>query len=647
MNVQKKKLKLLIIVIAIVFAFFFIVPQVKGAIAYLNYSNGGIDRIRTGGEGSGPCDRWRDDSECGPYSEYCNKRIYVWGFANVGNISKNIIIQSATMYAKVEYSDGADHRVHVRDCQGTVDELANGLTTCDGIYFHTNFDIYSTFGISAGTWHTYNNVSYSINQTYYDSNESAIWRIRIQNSYCPPAYPDCVFRYETIGDANPMFVKVTYRYNNTIPSIEDLEISPSPAVSTDNLNCTFNVTDPDTYETQYLRGNITWFLKKSGGDWTKNYTQNSRNLSSGHINWSMVTSENVSTDELWLCQVEAYDNASIGPQTIRLNSSIITIGDATPPVIDQAVLNYTEVYTDEDNQIFIRVIDSGSNVETIIVEIERDSSFYRNITMISRGSNNYSTIAEDILHLYRFPKDSYNATTFYAKDSSGNWNTTKISDLEWTVLAIPGAITGGGGGGTRDETLECLTFIPNNITFTFNRPAINLNIFNNHTKSVPIIFLSRDPEDIKYKEHNARPFLSFRGDVPSAILSEDSVTVTIIVNETAFIFNETLKARLTIEADGCKDKTLQIFILQERNIFMQFVSVKSLSEFYSLMKDALLTKIFLGVRYLDLFILLTISIFALTFLGGKPKSIFMYIPKLILSIVGGFILIIIIYGVMV
>ena len=397
--------------------------------------------------------------------------------------------------------------------------------------------------------------------------------------------------------------------------------------------------------------------KPTAGTWTKNKTENNIVVYEPPIDnkksWvyvpSGIPSSYTSENDKWVCQALAWDNHTTTGITY-LNSSVVTVGDATGPALSQPLLNYATIYNDEYNQFYISVIDTSSSIEEVWVEVDRPVGADVNASQLTfLSGNNYTTGSTGLGAPDFDTVGEYNITKIFAKDSSQNWNSTKIADLTWVVSArpSPAAPTGGGGGGDKDETLECLTFIPDNLTFTFNRPAVNLRIHNNHSKSVPIVLFSKEPEELEDEELNAQLYISFRGEVPSSILSEDSVIATLIMNETAFTFNETLKARLVVEAEGCRDKTLSIFILQERNIFMQFIGVKSVNEFYSVVKNALLTKIFLGIRYFDLFILLTILIFVLTLLNKKPKSIFMYVPRIILSVVGGLILILIIYGVIV
>ncbi len=264
------------------------------------------------------------------------------------------------------------------------------------------------------------------------------------------------------NNTNPYYF---YRVNNSLPKIYEIKIckntdcaNPPLNSGVDALNSTVNATGLDP--AQSLRVNFTYFMYDPllvSPVYKKNLTQNFTMIYNATTNKNMswvyfktpIPAAKVIANQRWKIQAIVFDNFSTQGR-IAKNSSEVIIDDATTPKIHQSVLNKTSLYNDEYNQIFVQIVED-STVELAKVEIDRPSPFSNeNITMTAIGTTNNYTTSQ-----FNYGNGDYNATKFYARDSSYNWNTTRFNDTAWIVGSRPSG-TGAGGGGGGEPTYSAL-----------------------------------------------------------------------------------------------------------------------------------------------------------------------------------------------
>jgi len=126
-----------------------------------------------------------------------------------------------------------------------------------------------------------------------------------------------------ISLANTSLVSISIITNNA-PVASNVNILPSEPVFSEDLNCSFIVSDSGSLDS--LTANISWYnnsvLAYSESISVSNGVQTSRILGSG----------NTTTGEEWYCAVTPYDQIVYGTQ---VNSSTVTILSSKPPEINQ------------------------------------------------------------------------------------------------------------------------------------------------------------------------------------------------------------------------------------------------------------------------------------------------------------------------
>ncbi|MBS3131306.1 hypothetical protein J4212_02635, partial [Candidatus Woesearchaeota archaeon] len=123
-----------------------------------------------------------------------------------------------------------------------------------------------------------------------------------------------------VADTNTSFVNLTI-INNTAPRVISVSISPAIPATSNDLTCTFNVSD--TYSDTSLTANITWY---NGG--MLNYSI-ILPVPNGEFYSHTLGSDNTSDGELWKCGVIPFDHATRGSQK---NSSTVLILGTLPPI---------------------------------------------------------------------------------------------------------------------------------------------------------------------------------------------------------------------------------------------------------------------------------------------------------------------------
>jgi hypothetical protein len=135
--------------------------------------------------------------------------------------------------------------------------------------------------------------------------------------------------YQSINYSSWVNTSVTREINITIisniaPNVTSISIAPTDPLPTENLNCTFTITDPNYFDT--LTANVTWY---------RNNISNSSKIvsvSNGASYLDILGSGNLTLGDSWKCGVTPYDQELYGSQR---NSSSVTVVLVKPPTVQQ------------------------------------------------------------------------------------------------------------------------------------------------------------------------------------------------------------------------------------------------------------------------------------------------------------------------
>jgi len=228
-----------------------------------------------------------------------------------------------------------------------------------------------------------------------------------------------IYGFDSAGNMN-VTTQQNFTTVNSVP-IVTASIFPSPATSSNDLNCTFAYYDiDDDLEVEHW---FQWYIN----DVLNNYT--TQNLTSG----------NFSGNENIICSIKANDGTDNSSWT---NSSTLTLGDTTPPVIQNDSLSTNSGYTNNAFTIFVNTTEANV-MDWVRVEVTTPVNDTTNKTMRLE-----SHVGDDWRYNYSYTPngDGIYTFNFYAKDGSGNLNNyTSNLNFSATVYVAPSAAPGGGG----------------------------------------------------------------------------------------------------------------------------------------------------------------------------------------------------------
>lgn len=208
---------------------------------------------------------------------------------------------------------------------------------------------------------------------------------------------------------------------NNVPNATNLSIIVLPAVAEVALIGHANMTDTGGDDDTFGGKETIWFINKT----EINTTANQSILGAGNVTElaNITFSARVNDTYDW---------------SIYVNSTTITVGDSTPPVITNiSTQNKTSFTTSEKVNITAIVIDGVGTVASVIATTNI-SGVHTNHTMNLLEGDTYEFAAT-------FGAGNYNIPFVYGTDGSGNRQITE-SNLQFTVSS-PSTTTGGGGGG--------------------------------------------------------------------------------------------------------------------------------------------------------------------------------------------------------
>ncbi|MBS3131731.1 hypothetical protein J4212_04830 [Candidatus Woesearchaeota archaeon] len=201
---------------------------------------------------------------------------------------------------------------------------------------------------------------------------------------------DTKWEFFVIGDAvnyssyvsqdNSTSVNITIILNEP-PSVSSVTLTPLQPSNATDLNCSFIVTDPNTFDT--LTANVTWY---KGGVFNNSRTLS---VSNGAQSNSSLSFSQTNPGEQWKCGVIPFDEVEYGDQ---VNSSSVTILLNTPPVINsvQCEENGTTwescrsiLYTDRITRVRINCTSevAMSNATFTLTNLPDGRVYFSNITI--------------------------------------------------------------------------------------------------------------------------------------------------------------------------------------------------------------------------------------------------------------------------
>ncbi|MBN2422330.1 DUF2341 domain-containing protein [Candidatus Woesearchaeota archaeon] len=232
-----------------------------------------------------------------------------------------------------------------------------------------------------------------------------------------------------VSDALSSVINITI-LENIAPGVESVLLTPLIPVSSDNLNCTFTVSDASQLDV--LTANISWY-KNGVLDYSEiigvtNGVESSHFLGSG----------NTSIGDVWHCGVTPYDQVEYGAQ---VNSSTVSILASRPPEINQILClrNYSTWIDCSDfefGEIFSGVQANCTSEEHFITNVTfnltniPDSfTYFKNTT--TNNSTNWWRYYQNIT-LNNSGEYQLYATCF---DSNGSNTTSYVNwNLPWGTL---------------------------------------------------------------------------------------------------------------------------------------------------------------------------------------------------------------------
>jgi len=305
--------------------------------------------------------------------------------------------------------------------------ITSGIIDVDGFRDISNI----TVNVSNGTCDYLSNSSSTnyFNATFNCSGTSLVY-----------AYVNMTFKDSS--DAVVITSTVGNTYPNNIPIVDNVTISPSPANSSVDLNCTYDYSDGDSDA-------ITDYF-----NWTINSV-----LSSTHT--QILAIGNTSSNDNITCSVKVSD----GYQNSTWDTSpLVNLGDTDAPIIYNVSISETSGYTDTTHYVYVNCSDALSGLATGYPKIsytDPNSTEQGNFTMslVTNTTDKYQYANTfGVIGLYTDFK-------FYCMDAQSNLASNLTNNITYTSSVRP--VADGGGSGGRDEPLCSINIV---------KPTISLNV---------------------------------------------------------------------------------------------------------------------------------------------------------------------------
>lgn len=226
----------------------------------------------------------------------------------------------------------------------------------------------------------------------------------------------------TISQTFP--VNITY----TAINLTSIQITPSPTGAASPLVCSVSLTNPDHAT---VTNTTRWY--KNGA------------VQASLENQTTVGTGNLTLGNQWICAITITDTRT----TIALtNSSILVLGDSTPPLIHSVSQSASSVAVQSESVTFSINTTDNEAIATVYAQITDPNTAVLNYTMSLSAGN---------LYVYTYtPNTAGNyGVTFWTIDGSNNKNTT--GTFNFTATSTGGSTGGGGGGGGGGSTTVVYT----------------------------------------------------------------------------------------------------------------------------------------------------------------------------------------------
>ncbi len=134
--------------------------------------------------------------------------------------------------------------------------------------------------------------------------------------------------------------------DNSLPSVTNVIISPLTPTTLDDLNLSYNYSDPEG--DLEINTSIMWYV---------NAVHNST-----FDNQTLIPNASTSKDQTWYCEVRPYDGSAYGPM---MTSTPVTIQN-TPPVVSDVKINQTDPTSSDDLNVNFTFsdIDGDDNIQS-------------------------------------------------------------------------------------------------------------------------------------------------------------------------------------------------------------------------------------------------------------------------------------------
>ena len=235
------------------------------------------------------------------------------------------------------------------------------------------------------------NYSFSVNkQTNWSRGTKITWR-----------------QYTNDSSGNWNVSEMSFIIANTLPSTNDVKINNTP-ITTNSANGSVSCSDLD---------NDT--ITSVGTQWFRNSVYNNTG-----DNQSLFIAANYTTDDTLIVSKRCYDGFDWSGWS---NSSTVTVGDASPPLVPWYQTNNLTITTRINSTInfTINVTDSISNILSVNFSLNLSTGVIADKSFtIPSGQKSINVSYEIFKSAETLTNGSYNITNFRVCDSSNNCNST-------------------------------------------------------------------------------------------------------------------------------------------------------------------------------------------------------------------------------
>src|SRR3989338_8300430 len=246
---------------------------------------------------------------------------------------------------------------------------------------------------------------------------------------------------------------------NSAPNITEINITPSPANASSNLNCNFIITNSE--ESNSLSANVTWL---NGGSIYKGYNIS---VTNGTQNVHVLQAANISRGNNWTCSVLPYDGSTYGTtknasayiyNVVPTQGTPILNSSSNTNMSNENLTVYNISTADADNDKVTNIISWNRNATPIMMLYMPFDTNYSNHS-ISNITKDYSGIGHN--------------------GSGGNQNAAKTP--RWNSSCIS-------GGCYQFDGINDFIMLPATADFDSQRPTIEMWVYSNNYSTTGMLF---------------------------------------------------------------------------------------------------------------------------------------------------------------